>query len=125
MRAAYRAWHAAGQAHSIETWVDGRLAGGLYGVSLGGMFFGESMFAHATDASKIALAHLVALLQRHGVAWIDCQQQTRHLASLGARPVPRARFLEHVARAITLPAPPWRPGTLLQTGEIIGAADQR
>ncbi len=125
VRAAYRAWHAAGQAHSIETWVDGRLAGGLYGVSLGGMFFGESMFAHATDASKIALAHLVALLQRHGVAWIDCQQQTRHLASLGARPVPRARFLEHVARAITLPAPPWRPGTLLQTGEIIGAADQR
>ncbi|OZI71480.1 leucyl/phenylalanyl-tRNA--protein transferase [Bordetella genomosp. 12] len=125
VQAAYCAWHAQGQAHSIETWMDGRLIGGLYGISLGGMFFGESMFAHATDASKIALAYLVGLLKRHGVAWIDCQQQTRHLASLGAQPVPRSRFVAHVAQAIRLPAPPWRPGRLLQTGDIVALAVQR
>lgn len=92
---AYRSWHAAGFVHSIETWIDGELAGGLYGVSLGHMFYGESMFARATDASKIALAHLVAFLRRHQVAWIDCQQQTGHLARLGARPVPRALHRTH------------------------------
>jgi leucyl/phenylalanyl-tRNA--protein transferase len=99
MRDAYVAWGAMGQVHSVETWVQGRLVGGLYFVLLGRMAYGESMFSHATDASKIALAALVAGCRRRGIAWIDCQQNTRHLASLGAREVPRERFLEHVWRA--------------------------
>ena len=99
MVAAYEQLHAAGHAHSVETWVHGRLVGGLYCVALGRAVFGESMFAHATDASKIALAALVCLCRRHGVALVDCQQNTRHLASLGAREVPRAQFLAHVAQA--------------------------
>lgn len=115
---AYTAWHAAGVAHSVETWIDGELAGGLYGISLGRMFFGESMFALAPDASKIALAYLVAFLQRAGVEWIDCQQQTRHLATLGARPMPRARFVEHVRHAVACPAPVWQRGRLDSTGVL-------
>jgi leucyl/phenylalanyl-tRNA--protein transferase len=99
MQRAYTAWHRAGFVHSFETWVDGRLVGGLYGVAIGRMFFGESMFAHAGDASKIALAALVCFCRTHGVALIDCQQATAHLASLGARPVPRADFERHLARA--------------------------
>jgi leucyl/phenylalanyl-tRNA--protein transferase len=112
MRRAYHTWHEAGAVHSIETWIDGELAGGLYGVSLGRMFFGESMFTRATDASKIALAHLVAFLGANGVEWIDCQQQTRHLAFLGARPVSRERFVEHVRRTVDEPGPTWVPGVL-------------
>lgn len=118
MQQAYRDWHAAGGVHSIETWMDGELAGGLYGVSLGRMFFGESMFARATDASKIALAHLVAFLRANGVQWIDCQQETRHLASLGARPVDRADFVEHVRHAVGEPGPDWHPGILTLAGEL-------
>lgn len=105
MREAYAQWHQRGRVHSFETWVDGALVGGLYGVSLGRMFFGESMFAHRTDASKIALAALVAFCRRHGIALIDCQQETAHLASLGARPWPRARFEDHLNRVMTLPPP--------------------
>ena len=108
MVAAYRALHAAGHAHSVETWVNGRLAGGLYCVALGRAVFGESMFAHATDASKIALAALVCLCRRSGVALIDCQQNTGHLASLGAREIERAQFLRHVEQARVLPACNWR-----------------
>jgi leucyl/phenylalanyl-tRNA--protein transferase len=95
---AYVAWHHAGRAHSVETWIDGRLVGGLYGVGLGRLFCGESMFAHRTDASKIALAALVAFCRHHGVPLIDCQQNTGHLASLGARPIPRDDYVAHVAR---------------------------
>lgn len=101
MQAAYRAWHRTGEVHSFETWMDGRLVGGLYGICLGRMFFGESMFSHATDASKIALAGLVAFCRREGIAWIDCQQQTGHLASLGARPVSRDAFLAHLRATVT------------------------
>ncbi len=97
LQRAYVAWHRAGAVHSVETWVDGRLAGGLYGVALGGMFFGESMFSHATDASKIALAALVAFCRAHGIALIDCQQNTQHLASLGAREISRTTFERHLA----------------------------
>lgn len=104
---AYEALHAAGHAHSVETWVHGRLVGGLYCVALGRAVFGESMFAHATDASKIALAALVAIARRGGVGLIDCQQNTRHLASLGAHEVPRGQFLRHVALARTEPGPRW------------------
>ncbi len=112
MIAAYERLHAAGCAHSVETWVQGRLAGGLYCVALGRAVFGESMFAHATDASKIALAALVALCRRAGVRLIDCQQNTRHLASLGARELPRTQFLAHVAQASTLPDLSWQWSSL-------------
>ena len=101
LRRAYTAWHHAGGAHSVETWIDGELVGGLYGVGIGRMFFGESMFAHATDASKIALAALVAFCRGHGIALIDCQQATAHLASFGAREMPRAVFEEHLAQALS------------------------
>ncbi len=100
MVAAYQAWHRAGEAHSVETWVEGELVGGLYGVALGRMFFGESMFAHRTDASKIALAALAGFCRTHGIELIDCQQNTAHLASLGAREMSRATFLDHVHAAV-------------------------
>ncbi|MBK0393533.1 leucyl/phenylalanyl-tRNA--protein transferase [Ramlibacter algicola] len=105
---AYEAFHAAGHAHSIETWIDGELAGGLYCVNLGRAVFGESMFTRRTDASKIALGALVAFCRVHGIDVIDCQQNTRHLASLGAREVPRAQFVADVARRVRLPAPQWK-----------------
>ena len=108
MIAAYRALHAAGYAHSIETWVGGELVGGLYCVNLGGMVFGESMFAHVTDASKIALCALVAFCRAHGIDVIDCQQNTTHLASLGAQEISREAFTAHVANAIDHPAPTWQ-----------------
>jgi leucyl/phenylalanyl-tRNA--protein transferase len=94
---AYLAWHRAGAVHSVETWIDGRLAGGLYAVAIGRMVFGESMFARATDASKIALAYLVALCRANSVTLIDCQQNTAHLASLGAREIPRGDFQRHLS----------------------------
>jgi leucyl/phenylalanyl-tRNA--protein transferase len=101
--AGYTGLHAMGYAHSSEVWLDGELVGGAYGVCIGRMFYGESMFARVTDASKIALAYLVAFLRSHGVAMIDCQQETEHLASLGASPISRAAFLEHVHGAIGEP----------------------
>ena len=97
---AYRAWHALGQVHSFETWIDGELAGGLYGVNLGRMFFGESMFAHRTDASKIALAALVCFCREHAVPMIDCQQRTGHLASLGGHELPRAEFEARITPSV-------------------------
>ena len=104
MQNAYKAWHRLGAVHSFETWIDGELVGGLYGVAIGRMFFGESMFAHRTDASKIALAALVAFCRRHGVPLIDCQQNTRHLASLGAREISRVAFEDHLRGATSAPA---------------------
>lgn len=118
MIAAYERWHRAGQAHSIETWIDGQLAGGLYGISLGRMFFGESMFSRSRDASKISLAHLVRFLGRQNAPWIDCQMETAHLASLGARPVARDAFLGHIRRATSLPPIDWARGWLDQQGVI-------
>jgi leucyl/phenylalanyl-tRNA--protein transferase len=93
-----------GHAHSIETWLDGELAGGLYGVSLGGAFFGESMFSRVTDASKVALVHLVARLKAGGFRLLDAQFLTAHLASLGAIEIPRARYLAKLNQAIGLKA---------------------
>jgi leucyl/phenylalanyl-tRNA--protein transferase len=90
---AYVRLHELGHAHSVESWRDGELVGGLYGVWLGRVFFGESMFMRATDASKVALAHLVQQMRQRGALLIDCQMETEHLASLGARPVPRAQFV--------------------------------
>lgn len=89
--------HAMGYAHSVETWIDGELAGGLYGVAIGRMFYGESMFHRATDASKIAFVHMVRRLQRNGYGMIDCQMHTPHLASLGAREIPRNEFARRLA----------------------------
>ena len=100
---AYCHWHALGRAHSVETWIDGELAGGLYGIGLGRMFFGESMYSHRTDASKIALAALVCFCREHGIAMIDCQQHTGHLESMGARELPRAEFEARLQRALAEP----------------------
>ena len=100
MIAAYRAWHREGRVHSFETWIDDELAGGLYGVSLGRMFFGESMFALRTDASKIALAALVAFSRARGIETIDCQQRTSHLASFGAREIARHDFRQRLGTAL-------------------------
>jgi leucyl/phenylalanyl-tRNA--protein transferase len=100
---AYVAWHRAGRVHSVETWIGGELAGGLYGVGMGRMFFGESMFARRTDASKIALAALVAFCRRHGVETIDCQQRTAHLASFGGREIARSEFQRRLRDALAMP----------------------
>ena len=97
---AYGAWHDAGRVHSFETWIGGELAGGLYGVGLGRMFFGESMFAERTDASKIALAALVAFCRARGIETIDCQQRTSHLASLGGREIARSDFRRRLGVAL-------------------------
>ncbi len=96
-----------GLAHSVELWAGGDLVGGLYGVSLGRMFYGESMFSRTRDASKIALAGLVAILRREQVPVIDCQQNTRHLASLGACEIPRAEFCDRMHDALARQAVPW------------------
>jgi len=105
MQAAYLALHRAGHAHSVETWRDGRLVGGLYGVSIGRMFYGESMFSTETDASKVALVGLVEDLRRRDMPLIDCQQRTPLLASLGAREIPRREFLRRVAALVNYPVP--------------------
>jgi leucyl/phenylalanyl-tRNA---protein transferase len=104
---AYEAFHRAGFAHSVETWIGGRLAGGLYCVAIGQAVFGESMFTRVPDASKIALAGLTALCRHHGIPVIDCQQNTQHLASLGAREIPRASFVARVAQNVKKRGPSW------------------
>ena len=104
---AYCALHSAGLAHSVEAWVNGELVGGLYCVALGKAVFGESMFSLQTDASKVALAALVCFCQHHGIQLIDCQQNTGHLASLGAAEMPRSAFLAHVKTSAAQPAPNW------------------
>ncbi len=107
MVGAYQALHRAGFAHSVETWIDGELVGGLYCVSIGKAIFGESMFALQTDASKIALSALVAFAKQNEIRWIDCQQNTRHLASLGAHEIAQVDFLHAVNKAVTQTAPTW------------------
>jgi leucyl/phenylalanyl-tRNA--protein transferase len=110
MTEAYARLAAGGYAHSVEAWVDGGLAGGLYGVTVGRMFFGESMFTRVTDASKVAFVHLVRQMERWGMPMLDCQMSTSHLASLGAREIPRADFVREVRRLVSQPAipAPWR-----------------
>jgi leucyl/phenylalanyl-tRNA--protein transferase len=107
---AYRQLHEAGFAHSIETWMDGELAGGLYGVAIGSAFYGESMFTHRTDASKIALVSLARQLQEWRFGLIDCQMRTAHLASMGAREIPRREFAARIRELVLEPpiSPPWR-----------------
>ena len=110
MRSAYLRLHRLGQAHSFETWRDGQLAGGLYGVRLGEVFFGESMFSRQRDASKVALAHLVKVCLRNSIAVIDCQLPSPHLESLGSRTIPRMQFQALLREHISLdPAPLYLP----------------
>lgn len=128
--ASYRALHLAGYAHSIECWDGDRLVGGLYGVGFDHAFCGESMFSRATDASKVALAWLVALLRRGGYELLDCQFMTDHLASLGAVPVTRECYLEKLARAVMAGPAPSLPeayasfaaGTSIGAGEGVAVA---
>ncbi len=103
MIAAYCELHRMGYAHSVETWMDGELVGGLYGMALGKMFYGESMFSRRTDASKIALAHLARQLELWNFGMIDCQMNTPHLASLGAREIPRDEFSQRLQELINCP----------------------
>ena len=110
---AYCELHRLGHAHSVEAWRGDALVGGLYGVAIGRMFFGESMFTRVPDASKVALVHLIDLLKHRAMPMIDCQQQTEHLARFGARPIPRREFAEEVARLVNSaqPAEPWNQAT--------------
>jgi leucyl/phenylalanyl-tRNA---protein transferase len=108
MAAAYTRLHRLGWAHSFETWLDGELVGGLYGVAIGRVFFGESMFARATDASKVAFVNLAGQLRTRSFELIDCQVASAHVTSLGASTVPRAEFL---ARLDEYCEPPGEPGT--------------
>lgn len=103
MIAAYNRLHESGYAHSVECWHDDRLVGGLYGVSLGGCFFGESMFSLSPNASKVALARLVELLIYWDFVMIDCQVYTEHLESMGAREIPRSEFLRKLRRGLDMP----------------------
>jgi leucyl/phenylalanyl-tRNA--protein transferase len=111
MMRAYTELHRLGWAHSAEAWLDGRLVGGLYGVSIGRLFCGESMFAHADDASKIAFVTLVRQMQLWEIATIDCQVPTDHLARFGARRWPRRAFLRAVRELTSAPSRPgpWTP----------------
>lgn len=101
---AYLRLHHLGCAHSLEVWHANQLIAGLYGVAMGRMFFGESMFTRVPNASKVALAQLIRFLKKHQVEMIDCQQQTAHLASLGAKAIPRADFLKAVTIAVSQPS---------------------
>jgi leucyl/phenylalanyl-tRNA--protein transferase len=106
MIAAYTRLHELGIAHSVEAWQGDELVGGLYGIALGRMFYGESMFSRATDASKIAFVHLVRQLERWGFGMIDCQMKTAHLASLGAREIPREEFAHRLGELVNYPDHP-------------------
>jgi leucyl/phenylalanyl-tRNA--protein transferase len=114
-----------GHAHSIETWLDGRLVGGLYGISLGGAFFGESMFSRETDASKIALVHLMARLKAGGYGLLDTQFVTQHLSRFGAVEIPREDYRQRLNEAMALPArfygelPPGALSALMQSSTQI------
>lgn len=116
MRQAYVALHAAGHAHSVEAWRNGELVGGLYGVALGRVFFGESMFARADDASKAAFVVLCRHLARWGFPLVDCQMETAHLARFGARHIPRDDFAAQIRAAVSLGAPDWRLDPALAGG---------
>jgi leucyl/phenylalanyl-tRNA--protein transferase len=109
MMAAYERMAERGYAHSVEVWLDGELVGGLYGVALGRMFYGESMFSRRSNASKVAMAYLARQLERWGFELIDCQMPTAHLVTMGAREIPRAEFLRrlHVLIRQTPVASPW------------------
>ncbi|MGH8514414.1 MAG: leucyl/phenylalanyl-tRNA--protein transferase [Gammaproteobacteria bacterium] len=114
IRTLYKKLHERRHCHSLEVYLDGELVGGLYGVALGRMFFGESMFSRATDASKVALARLVEFLTRRAFPLIDCQMYTPLLESLGAREIPRAEFLRALGSLVNYPEPPMKWNTTTQ-----------
>jgi leucyl/phenylalanyl-tRNA--protein transferase len=109
---AYKALHQAGHAHSVETWLDGKLVAGLYFVCIGRAVFGESMFSTISDGSKMALAALVQVCEHQGIVAIDCQQNTAHLASMGAQEMSRAEFLALTHKAMQAPSPNWQEATV-------------
>jgi leucyl/phenylalanyl-tRNA--protein transferase len=109
---AYKALHQAGHAHSVETWLDGKLVAGLYFVCIGRAVFGESMFSTISDGSKMALAALVQVCEHQGIVAIDCQQNTAHLASMGAQEMSRAEFLALTHKAKQAPSPNWQEATV-------------
>jgi leucyl/phenylalanyl-tRNA--protein transferase len=113
-----------GYAHSIETWHEHRLVGGLYGVALGGVFFGESMFSRETDASKVALVALASKLRAWGFVLVDCQIPSAHLTSLGAEEIPRSAFLTEIERALKLPGQPGRWQTEIATQDLTDTGNQ-
>lgn len=115
---AYNRLHRAGYAHSVEAWRDGELVGGLYGVSLGGSFFGESMFTHARDASKVAFVRLVSRLDDWGFDLVDCQVRTDHLIRFGAEEIPRKRFLAELRLSVDRPT---RAGSWTDTSDSSNA----
>ena len=121
---AYAQLHEMGYAHSIETWHENRLVGGLYGVALGGVFFGESMFARETDASKVALVALVSKLREWGFVLIDCQIPSAHLTSLGAEEIPRSAFLTELGRALILSGQPGRWQIAIATQNLTDTGSQ-
>ena len=121
---AYTRLHAMGYAHSIETWHEHRLVGGLYGVALGGVFFGESMFSRETDASKVALVALVSKLRAWGFVLVDCQIPSAHLTSLGAEEIPRSAFLTELEHALKLPGQPGRWQTEIATQDLTDTGNQ-
>ena len=108
IQAAYLRMHELGYAHCVETWIDGELAGGLYGIAIGRAFYGESMFSRRTDASKIAFAHLTRFLLQHDFRVLDCQMTTQHLSSLGGREIPREAFARMLAELTREDRPPAR-----------------
>ena len=123
---AYTQLHQQNVAHSFETWMDGELVGGLYGVNIGGMFYGESMFSKRVDASKLAFCGLMAFSLYHGIELVDCQQETAHLMSLGACVIPRNLFMEEMKLAQGKADPVWESGRLsdvcwqcLMYGEVV------
>jgi len=126
MRQAYGRLFDDGHAHSVEAWLDDRLVGGLYGVAIGRVFFGESMFSRATDASKVALAQLVRQLGRWSFPLVDCQMATAHLRSLGARDLPRDEFLRRLKGAVRAPGvpAPWRFDPDVLTGRNPGGGPE-
>lgn len=117
---AYYHLHQHGHAHSIEVWYKKQLVGGLYGVKIGAFFFGESMFSLMSDSSKIALFYLTQYLQNHlGIRYIDCQQETQHLTSLGAHTIDRANFMTLLKQYTPLSTPDWGVGQLSHSGTLL------
>jgi len=116
---AYSRLHRRGFAHSVEAWSGDELVGGLYGVAIGRMFYGESMYAKEPDASKVALVHLAAILRANAMPLIDCQQETQHLARFGARPISREDFATHLRALVNSPAPSPDAWRALGASEVI------
>jgi leucyl/phenylalanyl-tRNA--protein transferase len=109
MRRAYMLMHELGWAHSFESWFEGKLVGGLYGLAIGDVFFGESMFSRASDASKVALVHLCDAAQKAGIKFIDCQSTTAHLMRMGAVNIERKEFLQQLSQVLQGGKGQWRP----------------